>query len=50
MTLRILHLEDEPEFSTLVQATLESFGLPNTIYRVRSRRGFEEAVWGWIST
>ena len=44
--LRILHLEDEPEFSNLVKDNLALHGLASTIHRVYSRTSFEVAVSG----
>jgi two-component system cell cycle sensor histidine kinase/response regulator CckA len=42
--LRILHLEDEPDFSELVRSLLEKDGLAAEVINVNNRQSFEEAI------
>src|SRR5438445_3320258 len=42
--LRILHLEDDPDFSDLVRTLLESEGLPAQLTLVGTRAEFEAAL------
>ena len=42
--LRILHLEDEPDFSDLVRSLLEKDGLAADVINVSNRKAFEEAL------
>lgn len=44
--LRILHLEDEPDFSDLVQSLLEKEGLKSEFTLVATREEFEKALVG----
>src|SRR3954470_11706551 len=43
-SLRILHLEDEPDFSDLVRALLQKEGLKAELTLVTSRKEFERAL------
>ena len=45
-TLRILHLEDDPDFSALVRALLEREALPTELCVVSTRADFEKALSG----
>jgi PAS domain S-box-containing protein len=42
--LRILHLEDDPEYSDLVAAQLDQEGLDTELHRVETREEFESAI------
>ena len=42
--LRILHLEDNPSYSELVQSKLDSEGIKNEIVRVETREDFGAAL------
>src|ERR1041385_3806642 len=44
--LRILHLEDEPDFTDLVRSLLQKEGLEARISTARNKREFEEALAG----
>ena len=44
--LRILHLEDEPDFSELVRSLLQRDGLQAQLVAVTNRAGFEAALCG----